>query len=106
MADVVFLWFLILIVYICITAYLASIARNAANDKGYEGNKWFHICFWFNIPGYIIVAALPDLKAHELQEETNKLLKELIKAQNNSGTTTQVATASTDGDVRSYLPEL
>ena len=99
-------WILVIIVIVVVNLGLAVDCRDIANDKGQNGDKWFHVCFWFSIIGYILVVALPDLKAHELQEETNKLLKELIKAQNNSGTTTQVATASTGGDVRSYLPEL
>ena len=53
--------------------------------------------------GFIIVAAMPDLKARELQNETNKLLKQIAEGQgvNVSGTT-----AKQRNDVASYLPEL
>ena len=92
-----------LIVVIVLHLYVSSVASGIASDKGYSESKWFHICFWFSVFGFIIVAAMPDLKARELQNETNKLLKQIAEGQgvNVSGTT-----AKQRNDVASYLPEL
>lgn len=70
-----------LIVVLILHVYASSIASGIARDKGYYEGGWFHICFWFSIFGFIIVAALPDLRARELQRETNKLLKQIAEGQ-------------------------
>ena len=92
-----------LIVGIVLHLYASSVAAGIANDKGYEEGKWFHICFWFSVFGFIIVAAMPDLKARELQNETNKLLTKIADAQ---GVNVGGTTAKQQNDVASYLPEL
>ena len=91
------------IVGIVLHLYASSVASGIASDKGYSEGKWFHICFWFSVFGFIIIAAMPDLKARELQNETNNLLKQIAEGQgvNVSGTT-----AKQQSDVASYLPEL
>ena len=52
---------LILVAALCINGWFAVQARDAAEAKGYEGRKWFHLCFWLGLVPYLIVAALPDL---------------------------------------------
>ena len=41
---------------------IAKYFRNIACDKGYPGKAYFHFCFWLGLPGWIMVAALPDRK--------------------------------------------
>ena len=92
-----------LIVGIVLHLYASSVAAGIASDKGYTEGKWFHICFWFSVFGFIIVAAMPDLKARELQNETNKLLKQIAEGQS---TVANGASVKRQSDVASYLPEL
>ena len=55
-----FFIFLGLIIGIILNAYIAGQFRIAAADKGYDSSKYFHICFWLGIIGYLLVIALPD----------------------------------------------
>lgn len=47
-----------------VSFYLAGIFNGIAYDKGYEDGRFFWICFWFGMIGYIAVAALPDRKGN------------------------------------------
>lgn len=47
-----------------VSFYLAGIFNGIAFDKGYEDGRFFWICFWFGMIGYIAVAALPDRKGN------------------------------------------
>ena len=74
MAGIVFLTALI---YLIIDIIVCNIAGGIAEDKGYEKNRWFWICFWLPF-GFLLVAALPDLKLQEKQQRTNELLQKLL----------------------------
>ena len=92
-----------IIVVLGLHIYVSSVAAGIASDKGYEEGKWFHICFWFGILGFMLVAAMPDLRARELQAETNKLLTKIADSQS---ALTPAANKKQADDVASYLPEL
>lgn len=51
---------LIFIAIIILNVYIAGQFRNVAADKGYDSSKYFHLCFWCGIVGYLLVIALPD----------------------------------------------
>lgn len=40
--------------------YIAKQFEAAANEKGYYGRRFFHLCFWLGAVGYFLVIALPD----------------------------------------------
>ncbi len=84
-----------LVVAIVLHIYVSSVAAGIAHDKGYEEGKWFHICFWFSVFGFIIVAAMPDLK-------TRELLRQIAEGRGKAASETD----KQQSDVTSYLPEL
>lgn len=91
------------IIFLILGIFLASEASEIAKDKGYDGGKWFHMCFWLGLISYIMIAAMPDLALREKQEETNRLLKELAETSNTaSGKQVQ----NRKDDISNYLPEL
>lgn len=93
----------VIAVVLCLNGLLASKASNMAEDKGYEKNTWFHMCFWLGPISYIIVAAMPDRVMQRKIDQTNKLLEELLKEQKASPATHEHAQRA---DVGSFLPEL
>ena len=92
-----------LIVILCLNGFLASNASDMANDKGYGKRKWFHMCFWLGPISYIIIAAMPDQAMRSKQDETNKLLSQMIETLN---TTDEKQVQNRNDDVSIYLPEL
>lgn len=56
----VILYLICLIVSIIIQYYVAKQFQSVAEDKGYEGDRFFHLPFWLGLPGWILIAALPD----------------------------------------------
>lgn len=52
--------------------YVAKQFEIVANDKGYFERRYFHLCFWLGMVGYLLVIALPDRGNHE-SENTIKL---------------------------------
>lgn len=66
--------FLSFVVAICISAFLASEMSNIAEQKGYEQRRYFHICFWLGLFGFLIVIALPDKVLLEKLEASNRPL--------------------------------
>ena len=48
------------ILLIILQYYIAKQFQATAADKGYKHSRYFHLCFWCGIVGYILVAALPD----------------------------------------------
>ena len=50
-----------IVVYVLITNAFA----NCAQEKGYQRIKYFWICFFFGMIGYVVVAALPDKVLNE-----------------------------------------
>ena len=103
MTGVVLVYIIVLAVAIVLHLYIVHVATEIAADKGYTERKWFHICFWFGILGFMLVAAMPDLRARELQAETNKLLTKIADSQS---ALTPAANKKQADDVASYLPEL
>lgn len=101
--GVIAVYILILFVLLSLNGFLASNASDIANDKGYEKRKWFHMCFWLGPISYIIIAAMPDQTMRSKQDETNKLLDQMIKTLN---TTAEKQVQNRKDDVSMYLPEL
>lgn len=58
-------------IYVLITNAYAKCAQ----EKGYEKRKYFWLCFFFGMIGYVVVAALPD-KA--LNDRLNVLLSKNV----------------------------
>lgn len=66
-----FLAVIVLVLMIVFAVYAGSLAE----EKGYSKGNWIAICLFFGVIGYIMVAALPDLKLRALMEKTNAALK-------------------------------
>ncbi len=94
------------IVVLCLNGLLASAASDIADDKGYEKNKWFHMCFWLGPIPYIIIAAMPDLKLQRKQDETKHLLSEILEKQTAAAKTQVPQVQARPDDLSSWLPEL
>ena len=55
-----FVYFLIFAVLIFIKYLIAEWFYEAAEAKGYHDTKYFWICFLLDLPGWLLVIALPD----------------------------------------------
>ena len=51
-----------------IWGFLSGEMSRMAEAKGYSRRRYWHICFWLGIVGFLIVIAMPDLKAREQRE--------------------------------------
>lgn len=49
-----------LMLWIFIDAYVSELFYNVAADKGYSDRKYYRICFWLGLPGWLLVCAMPD----------------------------------------------
>ena len=56
----IILYIIILALAILLNYFVAKQFQSAAADKGYLGDKFFHLPFWFGLPGWLLVIALPD----------------------------------------------
>ena len=101
--GVIAIYIIVPIVVLCLNGFLASNASDMANDKGYKKRKWFHMCFWLGPISYIIIAAMPDQAMRSKQDETNKLLGQMIETLN---TAAEKQVQNRKEDVSTYLPEL
>lgn len=72
---IVFIWFLIAPIVLLIHGMLASEMSDSAKSKGHSKRRYFHLCFWLGIVGYLCVLALPDLKDREQRERIIALLQ-------------------------------
>ena len=63
---------LIFVFWIVISIYLAEQFYEVVQEKGYDDRKYFWICFWFGIPGYLLVIALPS-RSNTLQTVSDEL---------------------------------
>ena len=64
-------YILVGIVAIGINIYISLLFREAAEDKGYDGAKYFWACFLFGIAGYLLVVALPNLQCAPTSSTSN-----------------------------------
>ena len=99
----IIIYCVVLIVVICLNGLLASKASYIAAEKGYNKRTWFHMCFWIVPFSYVVVAAMPDKEMRNKQDETNSLLRQLLKAQNAGGAQQGNEAGN---DVGEYLPEI
>lgn len=53
-------FFLIFIFWICLASNLADEFYEVARAKGYDDRKYYRVCFWLGLPGYLLVIALPN----------------------------------------------
>lgn len=51
---------LLLIVCLVVDFFLAGQFAEAAVAKGYTDKKYYWICFWLGLPGWLLVIALPN----------------------------------------------
>ena len=58
--DGILIYLIILALLIWFWWFMANQFYEAAKAKGYHAKKYFWICFWFGILGYMLVIALPD----------------------------------------------
>ena len=69
MEDILILVDLIGIVIALILAhYIAKQFHAVATDKGYPEKKYYHICFWLGLIGYLLVIALPDRNRDQVRK--------------------------------------
>ena len=47
-------------VVLLISWYVAKQFFEIAKAKGYHNSKYYWICFWLGLPGWLLVIALPD----------------------------------------------
>ncbi len=69
---IIFIYLIVLILFIWLNYYIAESFEMVAKTKGYYEKKYFHLCFWTGIIGYLLVIALPDLNMlNELKKINN-----------------------------------
>ncbi len=83
---------------------MAANAGQIASDKGYTENSWGLWCFFFPV-AYIVVAAMPDMRMREMQQESNDLLREILEAKTSAGKDKTAAKAGNE-ELSSLLPDL
>lgn len=64
-----------LIILIIIDVKIANNMQSIAADKGYEGKKYWHYCFWLGFIGYAMIIAMPDKKTQEQQQAILTFIK-------------------------------
>ena len=75
MKGIILLYVLAGIVVIGIDVYIAWLFQNAAEEKGHGDQKYFWICLLLGLPGWIYVAALPDVASKRVIMNALKELK-------------------------------
>ena len=71
------LYIIIALAALVLHGFLAAYAGTIASDKGYTEARWGLLCFFLPV-AYIVVAAMPDMRMRELQQESNNLLRETM----------------------------
>ena len=51
---------IIILLILVLDCYIAQQFESVAKDKGYTGRKYYYLCFFLGIIGYLLVIALPD----------------------------------------------
>ncbi len=59
---IVVLYIIVLIIAVVVDIYISNSFEQIAQEKGYTGYFWW--CFFLGLPGWIMVAALPNKKAN------------------------------------------
>lgn len=54
------LWILAVIAFFVVSWFMAGEFHKIAQDKGYREKKYFWICFFLTVVGYLLVCAMPD----------------------------------------------
>lgn len=54
------LYLLLAVALMVLSYFIANWFFEAAEEKGYHDKKYFWICFWLGLIGWILVCALPD----------------------------------------------
>lgn len=74
----VLLFLLIILVYLALCYYVATLLKKVADLKGYDSSYHiFAIGFWLGIIGWMYVALLPDLVERRKKEELLEVQKKL-----------------------------
>lgn len=94
----IFIGIMVLLVVLQINFFLAGIASDIAADKGYVQKKHFHICLWLGLVGYLIIIAMPDLKAREQREALLLLLNKMQTEYESAAAPTIINTAAPSKD--------
>ncbi len=89
---------IILIVYLAIDIWFAVMINEAAIEKGYDSN--FVLCLLFGIFAYIYVAALPDLRLRQTNQEILRKLERLETGND------QPRNSYKSNDIKNELPDL
>ena len=71
------IYLIAIVIALILFGVFASMFYTIAQEKGYDERKYFWIPFLFGIPGWVLVAALPDLRARNQIEELEEKLKKL-----------------------------
>ncbi len=59
--DLFSVWgFFAIIIFLLIDFCISRSFADAAHNKGYFEKRYFWMCFFFGIAGYLLVVALPD----------------------------------------------
>lgn len=67
---------IIILLYIFVNLFFASLMNTVAKDKGYENSNTFILVLLFGLVGILYVISLPDLNARQQREDIlNVLLK-------------------------------
>ena len=98
------LYIIIALAALVLHGFLAAYAGTIASDKGYTEARWGLLCFFLPV-AYIVVAAMPDMRMRELQQESNDLLREILEAKTSAGKDKTAAKAGND-ELSSLLPDL
>lgn len=82
---IIFMYIFTAIISFCVHLFLCGSFSGFAVEKGYESTKYFLICFFFGILGYVWVAGLPDLRLQQrvfsLEHQVERLVEQLTAQQ-------------------------
>lgn len=56
----IILYLIFVAVVLFVQYFIAKQFESVAADKGYTGDRFFHLSFWLGLPGWLLVIALPD----------------------------------------------
>ena len=75
-------WYILgLIIALAFQIYVATRFASIAEEKGYNGNSYFWLCFLLGIVGYCMVAALPDVALYNKIDNLSKSIQDAVKTE-------------------------